>query len=258
MERLNHLLAIVERARDAAAEREKDPAWIAECAARAERDRREAAEWPYRASGIAGHIKPADLEMLMAHKLEDSPAAVLVRKWIRQWREPQERTDRWRPWLWLGGPCGTGKTMAAAEAIGMVSPSRESPRARYVTFRELINAHRNVRSFDRDTKTAAVERLEASTFGAFVVLDEVGQEAEADRDLARQALADFVEHRQSDTGLTLILTNKGGAEIRRRFSREVGWYDERTESRLRALLTRSPSGGAFLDIKGQDMRGEPC
>jgi len=252
------IMLVLERGRAAAAERENDPVWVAERAAEAERAKREAAEWPYRASGIAAHLKPADLAMLVEHRLSGSPATAIVREWIRQWREPSERAERWRPWLWIGGPCGTGKTVAAAEGIGMVSPTMEAPRARYVTFRELVQAHRDMRSWDRETRARATALLESSTFGAFVVLDEVGQELDSDRDLARVALADFVENRQHATGLTLILTNKDAKEIRRRFSRDANWYDERTESRLRALLSRGSNGAAFRDIKGQDMRGDPC
>lgn len=254
----NHFAAVLARAAELAAERDKDPAVIAEREAEAERTKREAGEWPYRASGIAAHLKPGDLEMLVARKMADSPAASTIREWFRQYREPSARLDRWRPWLWVGGPCGTGKTMAAAEAIANMSPDRDAPRSRYVTFRYLVQAHRDLRAWDRDARRDARELLDRSTRGALVVLDEVGQELDADREMGRLALADFVEHRQHSDGLTLVLSNKSAAEIRRRFTKDANWYDERTESRLRALLSRDTSGGAFRDLKGKDMRGDPC
>lgn len=247
--------AMVEQAGAAAAARERDPVW------RAERDREEAkrkredAEWPYRASGVAAYIKSSDLDMLIANEVQACAVTKLVRGWVDQYLDATTRIDRWAPWLWVAGSYGIGKTIAAAEAIGRVSPTVDNPRSRYVTFRVLMQAHRDARGWNREAADKATELMEASARGHLVVLDEVGQELEADKDLARLALHDFVDRRQHSKGITLVLSNLDSTEIRRRFS--VEWYDRRTESRLRSLLSRGPNGEGMRDVKGVDMRGAP-
>lgn len=254
---LGDLKAFAEKMGAAAAERERDPVW---CAARDREEakrKREDAEWPYRASGVAAYLKVSDLDMLIANEVQAHPVAKLVRGWINMHLDPSTRIDRWAPWLWVSGSCGVGKTIAAAEAIGRVSPRMESPRSRYVTFRSLMQAHRDARGWNREAAEKANELMEASARGHLVVLDEVGQELEADKDLARLALHDFVDRRQHSSGITLVLSNKAAAEIRRRFSPDTEWYDSRTESRLRSLLFRGPNGEGLRDVKGVDLRGAP-
>lgn len=251
------LMKMVESAKAAAAEREADPKWIAARAREEAAKKRDVAEWPYRASGVAAYIKGADLDMLTSGTVQPHPVTKMVRGWVSMYLDPSSRIDRWAPWLWVSGSCGVGKTIAAAEAIARVSPNPESKRSRYVTFRSLMQAHRDARGWNREAIDAARELMDASAQGRLVVLDEVGQELESDKDLARLALHDFVDRRQHSNGITLVLSNLDSKEIRRRFSPGVEWYDSRTESRLRSLLSRGPNGEGLRDVKGPDLRGDP-
>lgn len=207
-------------------------------------------------SGIRPRLEEGDAAIIMAGP-DKTPAFVRVEAWLWQLTHPSERRPTWGPWLWLGGPPSVGKTLAAAWALAEVG-------GRYVTMRELmLDTEREHR------RRAGLLRAPASWSGRYagqclVVLDEVGQEdpegASGDalarsRGMARAALHDFVDHRKRSTTPTIVLTNKTAASIRQRF--KEGVYDQRTEQRLRQLLTRDRETGVGLhDVGGANMRGE--
>ena len=206
-------------------------------------------------SGIAKRLEEGDVGIVVGTP-ERTPAFVRVESWLRQLTHPEERRPTWGPWLWLGGPRGVGKTLAACWAIGEVG-------GRYVTMRQLMEdtqaEHRRRAGLTRAPSTWQA-RYSAQ---CLLVLDEVGQEdaegrrdaVEAARGLARHALHDLVDHRKRTSTPTLVLTNKSADVIRERF--RAGVYDQRTESRLRQLLTRDRDTGKGLhDVGGEDKRGE--
>lgn len=205
-------------------------------------------------SGIAGRLEDGDIGLVLGD-LDRTPAYVRVESWIRQLTHPEERRPTWGPWLWLGGPRGVGKTLAAAWAIAEVG-------GRYTTMRGLIEdtaaEHRRRSGLTRGPGTWH-SRYAAQ---CLLVLDEVGQEdaegrrdvVEAARAAARHALHELVDHRRRRSTPTLVLSNKSAASIRERFA--SGIYDARTESRLRQVLTRDRDTGAGLhDVGGEDRRG---
>jgi hypothetical protein len=252
---------MLERAQAEAAKREADPEWQAAMRAMEAKRARERAEWPYRASGIAKVLKAVDLEMLIADSAEPTPASKLIDAWVDQALNPEKRSPRWRNWAWVNSAPGRGKTIAAGKAIGRVCPwfdgedsHKHQRHPRYVLFRDLMDAHKLRSSFDRTERADAQRVIDGAVSGHLVVLDEVGQELEADANLARMALHNFVDMRQASQGLTLVLSNKSAADIDARFRSE--WYDQRTESRLKALLSRGPNGEALRDVTGPDLRGD--
>jgi DNA replication protein DnaC len=251
---------LMDQAREAAAKREADPEWQEAVRQQEARRARENAEWPLRASGIIKVLKPADTRAVLADELDETPAMRMVDAWVAQALEPSTRSPRWRNWLWVSGAPGGGKTMAAAKATRRLCPweadtEKRQRQPRYVLFRDLMDAERKLRGFDRRDREEGRDVIEGAVQGYFVVLDEVGQELEADANLARLALHNFVDQRQASQGLTLVLSNKSAVDIDGRFRSE--WYDQRTESRLKALLSRGPNGEALRDVKGRDLRGEP-
>ena len=147
--------------------------------------------------------------------------------------------------LWMGGPCGIGKTVAAGECVADCG-------ARYVSFQQLI---RDTTQRERGIVKGAGEiwhRRYAAQ--CLVVLDEVGLEEERQKDAARIALYEFVEVRKRHATPTIVLTNKDSHSLRARFA--SNWYDKRTASRLKQVLFPDPdTGKQFHDIGGNDMRG---
>ena len=207
---------------------------------------------PFVRSGISRRLGADDIDKIASGAQYDTASLKSVRKWIVEARKPEgERMSWWGPCLWLGGPRGVGKTMAAAWAIHEMLHVD----ATYITFLELCRIAKHRESFKTAEAEEAEERFERIAKRPLLVLDEVGQESEAIREMAKITLHDLVDIRRHVRGLTLVLSNKSGDTIRQRFADD--WYDSRTESRLRQLLTRDANGKGLHDIKGEDLRGEP-
>lgn len=210
-------------------------------------------------SGIRPRLEDGDAGIILRGP-RVTPSFARVEAWVWQLMNPEHRSPTWGPWLWLGGPRGIGKTLAAAWAIAEVG-------GRYVTMRGMmLDQEREQRRragllYGRDAGPTFAARYGVH---ALVVLDELGQEepeggtreaVSKARGLAKVALHEFVDHRKGKTTPTIVLTNKSAASIRQRFS--DGTYDQRTESRLRQLLTRDKTTRAGLhDVGGDDLRGE--
>lgn len=206
-------------------------------------------------SGIARRLEEGDAGVILGGPAR-TPAYALVSAWVEQLTDPSKRRPTWGPWLWIGGPRGVGKTLAAAWAIAEVG-------GRYVTMRQLMED-----TAAEQRRRSGLTRGPGAWHGRYaaqclLVLDEVGQEdaegrreqVDASRALARHALHELVEHRRRKSTPTLVLTNKSAEAIRARFA--SGHYDSRTESRLRQLLTRHRDTRVGLhDIGGDDLRGE--
>lgn len=201
-----------------------------------ERDSRRAR---LRASGIAKHLADGDEELILGGKLEPVAAVKLVRLWARLYE-----VHGAKPWLWLNGPRGIGKTLAAGECIANWG-------ARYVSFQQLI---RDTTARERGSRDAQASwaRIYAGQF--LIVLDEVGLEEDRQKDHARIALHEFVEVRRRRATPTIVLSNKRGDTIRERF--RTNWYDKRTESRLAQVLFRDADGRGLHELAGTDLRGE--
>lgn len=216
-------------------------------AARLERTREERRD-RLRASGIASHFSdgdahrgvPPDERMILDGTLRITHALTLARLWLARWKTGG------RPMLWMGGPCGIGKTIAAAECIAECG-------GRYVSFQQLIrDTTQRERGIVKDAPATWARRYAAQ---CLVVLDEVGLEEERQKDAARIALYEFVEVRKRHATPTIVLTNKGSESLRQRFA--SNWYDKRTASRLKQVLhPDDETGKQFHDIGGDDMRGE--
>jgi DNA replication protein DnaC len=241
-----------EYARRVAAEEE---AAKAEKAAKAEADRIEWADGSLRRSTIRRALTPRDIAMVTGEAHDATPAMKLCSQWFDEWLKGDERDERWRPWLWVGGGRGIGKTLAAATLIRRCALTYPRGRVSYVRMSDLIRIQRARDSFKTKDVDEADEMMGEIVESAFVVLDEIGQEPETHRELARQAFADFVEARRSHGGPTLVLSNKSAATIRERFRSD--WYDPRTESRLSEILVRDANGKGLHDLGGTDLRGEP-
>lgn len=207
---------------------------------------------PFTASGIVRRLGPDDIEKIASGSQFDTASLKAARRWISEARKTDgEEMSWWGPWLWLGGPRGVGKTMAAAWVIHEMRHMH----ATYVTFLELCRLAKHRESFKTAEAEEAEEKFERIAKRPLLVLDEVGQESEAIREMAKITMHDLVDIRRHVRGLTLVLSNKSGDTIRQRFADD--WYDSRTESRLRQLLTRDSNGKGLHDIKGEDLRGEP-
>ena len=224
-------------------------------AARAKADT-EAAEakrmQPFVWSGISRRLHRDDIDKIAGGAQYDTASLLAAQKWIREARKAEdERMSWWGPWLWLGGDRGIGKTMAAA----WVFHEMRHMEGKYITFMELCRIAKQRESFKKAEAEAADEEFRMVVKRPLLTLDEVGQEPEEYRSIAKTTLHDFVDIRRHCYGLTLVLSNKSGDTIRQRFKDD--WYDSRTESRLRQLLARDRNGKGLHDIKGEDLRGEP-
>ncbi len=251
MSALEETLSKIKAIRDAITpeqEAEAEARAAKRAAAEVERKRVE----PFVGAGISRRLGADDIEKIASGSQFDTASLKAARRWIEEARKPEgERMSWWAPWLWLGGPRGVGKTMAAAWVIHEM---RHVP-AGYITFLELCRLAKHRESFKTAEAEEAEEKFERIAKRPLLVLDEVGQESEAIREMAKITLHDLVDIRRHVRGLTLVLSNKSGDTIRQRFADD--WYDSRTESRLRQLLTRDANGKGLHDIKGEDLRGEP-
>jgi hypothetical protein len=199
-----------------------------------------------RTSGIKRHLAdgdpekgiPSDERLILDGLLKQVPAVRIVRLWGERWEAGG------RPTLWLNGPRGVGKTLAAGERIAEWG-------GRYVSFQQLI---RDTQARERGTRDAQAQWGRTYAAQALVVLDEVGLEEDRQKDHARIALHEFIEVRRRHATPTIILSNKRGDVIRERF--RTNWYDKRTESRLAQVLFRDAAGKGLHDVGGEDMRGE--
>ncbi len=207
---------------------------------------------PFVWSGIIKRLHRDDIAKIADGTQYDTASLQAARRWIGEARKPEgERMSWWGPWLWLGGDRGIGKTMAAA----WVFHEMRHAEGRYVTFVELCRIAKQRESFKRSEAEEADEEFRSVAGYPLLTLDEVGSEPEEYRSIAKTTLHDIVDIRRRVNGLTLVLSNKSAATIRQRFADD--WYDSRTESRLRQLLTRDRNGKGLHDIKGEDLRGEP-
>lgn len=199
---------------DEAAERERR-----EAAAKARDDRHRAAE---RLWGLRLPIDAGDESMLLDGRLRLDVGASL--KAVREWAA----ADAVPSWLWLTGPVGRGKTLAACWAVFEHSPSV------YLGAREL-------------------ERLQMTRFGdeavtryedlcrrrGLVVIDDIGREDDAAR--MGSALLDMVDGRRGSRHRTIAITNLTPDALRKRYP------DKRLWSRLDA-------SARFVVDAGPDLR----
>jgi hypothetical protein len=200
-----------------------------------------------RQSGIRRHLSdgdpengvPSDERMILDGLLKPLPPVRLVRLWGDRWE-----TGQGRSMLWMNGPRGIGKTLAAGERIAEWG-------GRYMSFQQLI---RDTQARDRGTRDAQAQWARSYAGQHLVVLDEVGLEEERQKDHARIALHEFVEVRRRRATPTIILSNKRGDVIRERF--RTDWYDKRTQSRLAQVLFLDAAGKGLHDVGGEDLRGD--
>lgn len=207
---------------------------------------------PFVWSGISKRLHHDDIAKIADGTQYETASLKVVQKWIAEARKaPDERLSWWGPWVWLGGDRGIGKTMAAAWAFNEMKHLS----GKYITFLELCRIAKQRESFKKGEAEEADEEFRSIIGHQLFVLDEVGQEPEEFKSIAKTTLHDVVDIRRHLRGLTLVLSNKSGDTIRGRFKDD--WYDSRTESRLRQLLARDRNGKGLHDIKGEDLRGDP-
>lgn len=199
--------------------------------------RREVRRDRLRASGIARHLADGDEAMVLNGTATTTDALRLVRAWVAAYEHINGS-----PWLWLGGPVGVGKTLAAAHAIAEWG-------GRYVSFLDVLRMHADRERHVRGS-LAAWDRLGDQHL---VVMDEVGLEEDSQAPRARVALHEFVEMRRKRSTPTIALTNQPGSVIRARFAKDH--YDKRTASRLGQVLFKAPNGLGLWDVGGTDLRG---
>lgn len=190
-----------------------------------------------RSSGIARHLADGDERLILDGTATSTEALVLVRRWVRDYEK-----NAAGPWLWIGGPVGVGKTLAAAHAIAAWG-------GRYVSFLDVMRMHQDRERHMRGA-VGAWDRLGGQHL---VVIDEVGLEEDSQAGRARLALHEFVEQRRKRATPTIALTNKSGAVIRARFASDH--YDKRTASRLGQVLFKDRAGSGLHDVGGTDLRG---
>ncbi|AKF06066.1 ATP-binding protein [Sandaracinus amylolyticus] len=150
------------------------------------------------------------------HGALDDVAAL---KWVRMWLAKRGA----RSLVVLCGTTGVGKTVAASDAIASTEGSR------YVKAKRLVGLASA--QFGEERKYF-VELCRAP----LLVIDEIGLEkTEAG---AREALCETIDERQGRR--TLVIGNLAEDEVRARL-------DVRTLSRIDEI-------GAFIDVKGEDLR----
>lgn len=176
-----------------------------------------------------------DVAAIVHEQLRDREALAIVRTW---WAEGEPV----RPWLFLGGTTGVGKTWAAAWAIA-------DGGGRYLACTHLIRAAAAVREARGPVQIEfATAAWTAIVSAPLLVLDELGREPLA---TTRDALHDLVDQRGARP--TLVLSNVAGKRLREAFV--TGDLDARTASRLAPLVLRDSRGRACWDVVGDDMRG---
>lgn len=203
-----------------------------------------------RASGIASHLGRdrsgmADVTRIVRGELQAREALALVQGWARP-----ERVQRW---LIVAGRTGVGKSVAAGWLI-----ARDG--GRYVTIDELAQLHSSLeRGLAPQTHDEVLGRLRKLVEARVLVVDELGKETRPRAPVVASALHWLVEARQAVPQAdrwTLVMSNLDSSVLRERF--RTGWYDTRTESRLRPLLWRRKDGGGIWELAdARDGRGEP-
>jgi DNA replication protein DnaC len=145
--------------------------------------------------------------LFLGGELDDTPAHLAVTDWL----------ESQKPALVLSGGTGTGKTVAAVRAM-----------VRYGSY-QFVRAIRVGAHFERwaSDREDGVDPLRLGC--SFLVLDDLGQEAESDR-RAAQAVEEILDHRQRENTRTLITTNLTPDAIKAR-------YSDRVVSRLRQNAT---------------------
>lgn len=185
------------------------------------------------------HLPDEDRRMVLAGTLDRTkPSCVAVATWARGAPKPGQPTVGCTPGiLVLCGGMGTGKTVAAAWWLSHV-------RGRALTIHEAVRIFSRWKraTYKPEEAEAALERLARIDC---LMLDELGQESDADADYARELLHWIVDRRQSARRRTLIVTNLSAADLRDRFVRKV--YDGRTGDRLKAH-------GQIVQVPGESMR----
>lgn len=200
-------------------------------------------------TAINDALAEGDMERIVAGTCRDTMALRSVLRWVESWRprkasEPKAERS-YPPWLWLCGPTGIGKTVAAAAAISEVGGS-------YVRFPALLEEGR---VFARKNSARELDearnmfRARYATHG-LLVLDEVGIETDRERAEAAAALHEVVEMRQKAAHKTLVITNQEASVIVQRFNPTAKHYDPRTWSRLERMLV----GGVPQEMAGADLR----
>jgi hypothetical protein len=178
-----------------------------------------------------------DLPLIVHEQLKETPALAIVRTW---WAEG----DPVRPWLFVSGTTGIGKTWAAAWLLAdSCRPSR------YVTASGLTRAYASSSAALGPMQRESADReWRAIVDAPTLVVDELGREPLS---TVRSALHALVDERGSSP--TLVLSNVASTDLRSAFA--DGSLDRRTCSRLGDLALRDPSGKACWDLTGADMRG---
>jgi DNA replication protein DnaC len=190
-----------------------------------------------RSSGITSHLAEGDESLVLDGTAKQTESLRLVRRWMALWQSGGA------PWVWIGGPVGVGKTIAAAHALAELG-------GRYVSFLDVIRIYR-----ERERSVRSAAAAWARLGGQYlVVLDEVGLEEKGQAEHARVALHEFVEQRRRRSTPTIALTNKRSEAIRARFA--AAYYDKRTMSRLGQVLWKDQDGKGLHDVGGVDLRGD--
>lgn len=195
-------------------------------AERAERERqksemeaRQKADNRQRYSYEAGVRLPDDVfEDLAWNTLKPTPALEAAHKWF---------LDGTKPWLFLSGPTGCGKTVASAAMI--------AERSRTASVKS-VDVVRSFAGFFGD----AAERQERWKTVSMLAIDDIGTEPDADRML--NALLELMDARQSKTRTpTVVTTNLKRAEFAARYKND-------------RLMSRMVSMAEWVVLDGADLR----
>lgn len=164
-------------------------------------------------------ITASDERMLIDDALTETRCLRAVREWL-------ESSDP-RPWLFLSGTVGRGKTVAASWAL-----IRGNNGSGYISGRELERVF-TARYGDEIKTQESV--LNAPT----LVVDDIGRERDAASMTA--ALLDVVDYRRSAHDRTIAITNLTRQQFNERYA------DERLVSRLSECAL-------WITDKGEDLR----
>lgn len=167
-------------------------------------------------------VTEADEALLARGDLRDDVGVSLPA--VRAWLAERPR----KAWLWLGGPTGRGKTLAACWAL------LARGKGRLVGARELERLH--MTRFG-DEAVRAYEHICRARY--LLVLDDLGREDDADK--MQRALLDLVDQRRGSGHLTIVTSNMRRESVRKRYP------DKRLWSRLDEC-------SLWVDDVGPDMR----
>lgn len=177
-----------------------------------------------------------DVAAIVDGAMRPRPALEIVRLW---WAEGEPL----RPWLFVGGTVGVGKTWAGAWVIADAG-------GKYISATHLIRAAEATRAARGPMQQEHADAAWHAIVSAHVlVLDELGREPWP---ATRDPLHDLVDQRGGRP--TLVLSNVASADLKAAFA--AGQLDRRTASRLAPLTHRDPHGRACWDVTGADMREE--